>query len=80
MTYAMRANMKTDKVLGVLHLPRLRLVVISMALVFGLLAGSIASSGNKAYAATDSCTPPATTYGTDTLTMAVPTATTIPYG
>lgn len=50
-----------------------------MALVFAfgfvlasLLAWNIVQPNQMAFAATDSCTPPSTTYGTDTMTVSVP--------
>jgi hypothetical protein len=51
-------------------LPKL-LIILGLAFV-SIVTWQALSGQQKAWAATDSCTPPATTYGTDTMTVSVP--------
>ncbi|HTB48477.1 MAG TPA: fibronectin type III domain-containing protein [Verrucomicrobiae bacterium] len=58
-------------------LPAFKAVVLFLLLVAGLLGGSVLTQGDKATAAALSvCTPTGTTYGTDTMSVAIPAAST----
>ena len=49
-----------------------KLLVLLVFLISGLLAWNIAAPSRIAFAAADSCTPPSTTYGKDTMSVSVP--------
>ncbi len=53
-----------------------KVAFIFIFLVASLLMHDIAAPSQTALAAADSCTPPATTYGTDTMTISIPAAAT----
>ena len=53
-------------------LSNFKLLFVLVFLISSLLALDIVQPNKMAFAATDSCTPPATTYGTDTMTVSVP--------
>ena len=56
------------------RLSTLKLLFVLIFLVIGLLVVNVVTPDKMAFAAADSCTPPSTTYGTDTMTMSVKTA------